>query len=405
MKPVIVYVDDEPNNLVVFEASMPDDWEIHVFDSPVEALKVIRKLAPWVIVSDERMPVMSGLEFLEVATQIVPEAVRMVVTGQTTEQTIIQLIRRAKIFDYVTKPWDSEDISARIENAIAMNRAAVERAQLTEALRNKLAEIEASNKELSRVTNELSAAKAAERELRSELEKWVPAQIVGAVKEGSLKFPLRREIVGIAFDIVNSSRLHNEEIFDRPIRSQILRLFTEAVIRNGGIRENHSGDSAYAHFGAFSDLADPYAAALAAAREFRVGLGSLASHSATPFECGISLHSIPDTLIQIHEIKVTTQYGDFVQKSFDTQSPGIDLLHRMEKLTHELPGSNIIMSRDFFEHIDGSKLRVAPLGSIIFKGQNQPAELFLLPSDQVGEAELKSFVAANFIGTFLKLAG
>lgn len=44
------------------------------------------------------------------------------------------------------------------------------------------------------------------------------------------------------------------------------------------------------------------------------------------------------------------------------------------------------------------------LGPIVFKGQNQPAELFLLPSDQVGEAELKNFIAANFIGSVLKLA-
>src|SRR5688572_16933433 len=118
MKPVILYVDDEPRNLTVFEASMPDDWTIKCFDNAIEALRSLKEINPWLIISDQKMPKMTGLEFLEVASQIAPEAVRIVVTGQTEEQTIIQLVRRAKIFDYLTKPWDTETLISQLKKAV-----------------------------------------------------------------------------------------------------------------------------------------------------------------------------------------------------------------------------------------------------------------------------------------------
>jgi CheY-like chemotaxis protein/class 3 adenylate cyclase len=396
MKPVIVYVDDEPNNLVVFEASVPEEWQVHTFASAVDALKSLRALDPWVLVSDQRMPSMTGLEFLELAAQLVPHATRMVVTGQTAEQTIVQLIRRARIFDYITKPWDPEDLVARIENGIALNRSYVERLQLTEELKRKVQELEEASHHQARMASQLADAKATEGALRAELEKWVPPQIVSAVKDGQLVFPMKKEIVGIAFDIVNSSSIHDNQFLDRPLRSQILSRFTETVIRNGGIRESHSGDSAYGHFGAFFQYQDPVVSALAAAREFRVSLRSLQSLSSTPVECGIAVHVIPDTIIQIHEIKVTTQFGEIVQKSFDTQSPHIDLLHRMEKLVHALPGSNIIISQSVFDRLGGAQANLVPLGRALLKGQRDDVMLYLIPSDKVTAENLQAFIAQNF---------
>lgn len=395
MKPVIVYVDDEPHNLTVFEASLPEEWDVHVFDSAVSALKDLKQLKPWVILSDQRMPIMSGLEFLELAVQLVPEAVRMVVTGQTTEQTTIQLIRRARIFDYVTKPWDTDDLCARLESGIALYRAELERKTAVQELERKIAELEKSNREFDAMQRELGTSHQRERDLICELEKWVPPQLVHAVREQKLVFPCRKPIVGIAFDIINSSALHNEELFDRPLRAQILRLFTEAVIRHGGIRESHAGDSAFAHFGAFAHHQDPFMGAISAAREFRVALRSLSGFSGKTLECGIALHYIPDTIFQIHEIKVVTSNGEMIQKSFDSQSSGIDLLHRMEKLTHELPGSNIIMSEAFVKGLSSVSANTVELGDVLFKGQDKPVRLLLVPSDSLTPERLQKFLTQN----------
>jgi CheY-like chemotaxis protein len=396
MNPVIVYVDDEPHNLTVFEASVPENWTVHLFDSAVTALKELRQINPWIIVSDQRMPIMSGLEFLELAVQLVPAAVRVVVTGQTTEQTTIQLVRRARIFDYVTKPWDTEDLCARLEAGVSLYRAEMERRTAIAELERKLGELEKANRDLESMSRELGTSHQRERDLMSEIEKWVPPQLVSALRENKFTFPCRRPIVGITFDVINSSSLHNEEYYDRPLRTQVLRLFTEAVIRHGGIRESHAGDSAFAHFGAFGPHADPFLAAMSAAREFRVALRGLSSMTGKSLECGIALHHIPDTIFQIHEVKVSTAAGEFIQKSFDSQSPGIDLLHRMEKLTHELPGSNIIMSETFLRSLSSPPPNAVELGSILFKGQEKPVQLHLVPSDCVTPHELKTFLASYF---------
>jgi FixJ family two-component response regulator/class 3 adenylate cyclase len=391
MKPVIIYVDDEPHNLTVFEASLPEQWEVHLYDSAVSALKDLRQIKPWVIVSDQRMPLMSGLEFLELAVQLVPEAMRIVVTGQTTEQTTIQLIRRCKIFDYITKPWDSLDMCGRLESAISLYRAELERKMAVAELERKIAELAKSNHEFQSMQRELEFSHQRERELMVELEKWVPPQLVHALREQKQTFPCKRPIVGVAFDIVNSSQIHNEEYFDRPLRAQVLRLFTESVIRHGGVRESHSGDSAFAHFGAFARHSDPFMSALSAAREFRVALRSLSGLTGQPLECGIALHYIPDTILQIHEIKVSSARGETVQKSFDSQSLGIDMLHRMEKLTHNLPGSNIIMSDIFLKGLTGKLPNVVELGSVLFKGQEGPVKVHLIPSDALTMNLLESF--------------
>jgi FixJ family two-component response regulator len=122
MKPIIFYVDDEPMNLTVFEAGLPADWDIRTFDNPATALAEMRQIKPWVVVSDQRMPGMKGVDFLDKVRQISPESVRIIATGFSDEQLIIESVRRAKIFDYIRKPWDSDDLQSRLELAIQQYR-------------------------------------------------------------------------------------------------------------------------------------------------------------------------------------------------------------------------------------------------------------------------------------------
>src|ERR1022692_3561660 len=98
-KPIIMYVDDEPHNLTVFEATigMDEDWDIITFSDPVKALSELKMTAPAVIVSDQRMPHMTGVEFLEIAKQLHPDSVRIVVTGYSDEDLIVEAVRKAGI--------------------------------------------------------------------------------------------------------------------------------------------------------------------------------------------------------------------------------------------------------------------------------------------------------------------
>ena len=116
--PVIIYVDDEPRNLAVFEASMPDNWDIHIFDNPIEACKEFEILNPTLVLSDQRMPGMSGVEVLEEARKKCPDAIRIIVTGYSDEDLVIESVRKAKIYDYIRKPWDVDELEHRLLNAI-----------------------------------------------------------------------------------------------------------------------------------------------------------------------------------------------------------------------------------------------------------------------------------------------
>lgn len=383
MKPVIVYIDDEPRNLTVFEASVPDDWTVVCFDSAVEALRKIKEINPWVIISDQKMPQMTGLEFLEVAAQLLPEAVRIVVTGQTEEQTIIQLVRRAKIFDYLTKPWDTETLLSQLKKAIDYYSMLLERKRALEELKIKAEQLELAN--------------AREVELRTEIGAWAPAPIVWAIKEKKLQLPARRDLVAITYDIVGSNSLHGVLVQEKTITSHVQRLFIERLAKLGGLKESSSGDSIYGHFGAVPFPHHPHVSAMMVAQEFRVALRSFSKLHKIKIECGIALHHAPDTLIQYEEIRLQTSEGPVVQKWFDTSSSDVDLLHRMEKISHELPGSNVMISEAFIKHLPEPPEKVVKLGTALLKGQANPIVLYALLSDQVTPEILAEFTSKYFI--------
>jgi class 3 adenylate cyclase len=232
--------------------------------------------------------------------------------------------------------------------------------------------------------------------MRRELECWVPPFVLWALQNPQLKFPIRRDLVGVTFDIIGSSRIHDVTIDGKPLRAAVIQLFSESILRHGGFRESHSGDSAYAHFGLMDGIRGYGEAALAAAREFRVALRGLNKVYHLDLECGIALHAAHDAVVDVHTVHLKTPAGDVTQKSFDTTSNEIDLLHRIEKLVHRLPGSNIIMTESFVEHLTTRPEELIYLGSRQFTGQSKPVKLYLIRSDMLTPEDLREFMHEEF---------
>lgn len=386
MKPILVYVDDEPHNLTVFEAVMSSDWEVHVFDSPLAALEKINELNPWVVLSDQRMPGMTGVAFLELVRKISPHSIRAIVTGFSEEDLVVESVRKAHIFDYIRKPWDVDDLVHRVAIMIDTFRLEME-------LRNTNVELIIRNRELETLNKELTEAKNRETKLRRELEAWAPPFTLATLQEkNNHGFPKKLDLAVMAYDIIQSSKLHNVTVNGQPVRGLILQGFTQCVIKHGGWRESSSGDSAYAHFGMLKNLERPADAAFAAAAEFRLFLRNLSQTSGVEFECGIGIHLAPDCLVDIHEIKVQAFEQEVVHKSFSSASIDIDLVHRMEKLMHQLPGTNITMSKAFVEKLTQQPFGLIQIGEHLFKGQSNPVELFVKLSDRVKTEELQNLL-------------
>lgn len=198
--PSIYYVDDESHNLTVFEASLPSEWNIKVFDSPLKALDALSNDNPWIVVSDQRMPGMLGVNFLEIVKKTHPNAKRVLVTGFTDEDLIVECVRKAQIYDYIRKPWDSEDLSHRIAKMI-------ETYKLENDIREKTSILEIKNIELEKITSDLKISKDREISLRKELESWAPPFVIDMLQKPELHFPIKEDMAVITFDLIDSSRL------------------------------------------------------------------------------------------------------------------------------------------------------------------------------------------------------
>ena len=110
-------MDDEAQNLISFRATFRRDYTIHTAQSGPEALDLLRKEHIQLIITDQRMPGMTGVQFLEKTALEYPETIRMVLTGYSDLEAIIEVINSGRVFRYIQKPWDEQELRMTIENA------------------------------------------------------------------------------------------------------------------------------------------------------------------------------------------------------------------------------------------------------------------------------------------------
>lgn len=112
----VLYVDDEINNLSSFKASFRFDYKILIAQSATEAFTYLSQHPDiQIILCDQRMPVRTGVDFLEQVRKQYPKPVRMLITGYTDVESVIDAINRGNVFRYIKKPWTEEEIRAAVE--------------------------------------------------------------------------------------------------------------------------------------------------------------------------------------------------------------------------------------------------------------------------------------------------
>jgi len=116
-KIAVLYVDDEANNLVSFKATFRLKYKVYTAISGDEALKILEGNEVHIIISDQRMPNMTGVEFLEKVLVNYTKPIRILLTGYTDMSAIIDAVNKGKIFHYLTKPWSEDELSRTIERA------------------------------------------------------------------------------------------------------------------------------------------------------------------------------------------------------------------------------------------------------------------------------------------------
>jgi signal transduction histidine kinase len=114
----VLYIDDEQNNLVSFKASFRFDYNVFIANNTEEAVSTLRQHPDIsVILSDQKMPDKTGVEFFEEIRQEFPNPVRILITGYADIESVISAINRGHVFRYIKKPWSEEDIRSSIDQA------------------------------------------------------------------------------------------------------------------------------------------------------------------------------------------------------------------------------------------------------------------------------------------------
>jgi signal transduction histidine kinase len=166
----ILVVDDEADVVASVQDLLRLDYRVLGATRADEGLQILRLETVHVVLTDQRMPGMSGVELLRRVRESHPEITRLLFTGYADIKAVIDAINQGNVFRYITKPWDPDELQTIIRQAVAQFDLLEERKRLLEDLRTKNLELQQTNQEL-RQSHELKAAfiKVASHELRTPL--------------------------------------------------------------------------------------------------------------------------------------------------------------------------------------------------------------------------------------------
>jgi signal transduction histidine kinase len=142
MKHTILCVDDEPDNVDALERLFRKKYVVLKATSGAEAIKLMKENRVSLIVTDQRMPNMTGTEFLEKSMKLSPDSIRILLTGFTDIESVISAINSGQVYKYVTKPWDPHDLANTVDKAIEKYELSAELKKKNEALELALKELQ-----------------------------------------------------------------------------------------------------------------------------------------------------------------------------------------------------------------------------------------------------------------------
>ena len=230
----ILYVDDEEQNLISFKAAFRREYNIFTALSGDDGLKILHDQVIDLIITDQRMPNMTGIQFLEKVIPQFPDTVRMILTGFSDVEAIIGAINTGRVYRYITKPWDETELHMTIENAC------------------QLAELQSKNKML--ILDLKQKVEEQEKTLKLFM-KYVPGPVVEkalSATEDSILDGEQRDITVLFCDIRGFTPM-SEDLSPKEVVSFLndyYSMMTSVIRRHNGTVAQFVGDEIFAAFGA-----------------------------------------------------------------------------------------------------------------------------------------------------------
>ena len=240
----ILVVDDEPDVVKSVQDLLRLDYRVLGATRAADAMRIIAEQEVHVVMTDQRMPEMTGVQFLSHVRGQHPEAVRLLFTGYADIRAVIEAINQGSVYRYITKPWDPDELQTVIREACQRYDLLVERKRLLDMLQQQNKELERTNAELIRA-NELKHAfiQVASHELRTPLTILTGlarlATTAAAKPDSGVQEPVRGWLTRIEQAAKRLQRLVDQLVamllanrFDRPLdrqQAELAPLLTQAT--------------------------------------------------------------------------------------------------------------------------------------------------------------------------------
>ncbi len=186
----ILLVDDEENILSSLRRLLrKENLEVHDTTSPEEALRLLSLNDYAVLISDHRMPVMTGTQLMKMACKTSPDTVRIILTGYADSQSSIEAINKGAVSRYLLKPWNEIELRVAVRQAVAQYRLVQEKREL-ETITNEL------NKELQALAAELENKVEERTREVSELNHQLETSLLASIRMLAELTEMNCEVVG-----------------------------------------------------------------------------------------------------------------------------------------------------------------------------------------------------------------
>jgi DNA-binding NtrC family response regulator len=161
----VLFVDDEVNILKAVQRLLRHEpWKVLVASRAKEALEILDGEPAQVVITDQRMPEMSGVDLLSVIRERHPDVVRMMLTGYTEINVAVDAINRGAIYRLITKPWNDEELKATIRQALEQHELKREIKRLNQVTREQNFKLQDMNRNLEGKVRDRTQQLAAKHE-------------------------------------------------------------------------------------------------------------------------------------------------------------------------------------------------------------------------------------------------
>jgi class 3 adenylate cyclase len=349
----ILYVDDEEHNLLSFHAVFRKEYEIFTAASGEAGLEIIHKNNIDLIITDQRMPQMTGIQFLEKVLPEYPDTIRMILTGFSDVEAIIGAINTGRVFRYIMKPWDENELRMTIENA------------------RQISDLTKKNKALFA---DLQHTVEEQKKTLRLFKKYVPEPVVEKTRHSSEDAIFDGELKTIALlfcDIRGFTPLC-EQLSPKEVVAYLndyYTLMSEAVTRHNGTVIQYVGDEVFAAFGAPVAIADMEKSAVFCAMEMMRCLEELNGK----YRGRIGKDTLVGIGINYGEV-VAGNLGSEYKIGYALTGDAVNTGKRIESITKDYPNS-ILMSEAIYQKVK-DLVKVKEFEPLIVKGKKDPIRVY-----------------------------